>query len=87
MHLWRCLDGIRSNKNISSIPLRDSKLTHLLLPSFLQSGLGNVVMIASVSAHVDDYEETLSILGEYKMFRSLLAYSISNCNHFSVFTL
>ena len=65
MHLWRCLQGLKNKNNETSIPLRESKLTHLLLPSLIQSGLRNVAMIACVSGCTDDYDTTLSILGNF----------------------
>ena len=47
----------------SIIPFRDSKLTHLLMPILSSAGSGGVSMIACVNPHIDDYDETLSILG------------------------
>ena len=71
MQLWRCLQGMKRNgsegtseKNTDIIPFRDSKLTHLLMPQLCRAGLSGVAMIACVNPHVDDYDETLSILGE-----------------------
>ena len=76
MQLWRCLQGMRRNKTSSDgnmtssvvvpesiIPFRDSKLTHLLMPILIGAGSGGVSMIACVNPHIDDYDETLSILG------------------------
>jgi uncharacterized protein YdcH (DUF465 family) len=45
------------------IPFRESKLTHLLMPILSRAGLGGVAMIACVNPQIDDYDETLSILG------------------------
>lgn len=45
------------------IPFRESKLTHLLMPILSRAGLGGVSMIACVNPQVDDYDETISILG------------------------
>lgn len=76
MQLWRCLQGMRRNRSADStlantvgcisdsiIPFRESKLTHLLMPILSRAGSGGVSMIACVNPHVDDYDETLSILG------------------------
>jgi len=78
MQLWRCLQGMRRNKTSDSqlanssnnntmdssiIPFRESKLTHLLMPILSRAGSGGVSMVACVNPHVDDYDETLSILG------------------------
>jgi Kinesin motor domain len=52
-----------SEKNIDIIPFRDSKLTHLLMPQLCRAGLSGVAMIACVNPQIDDYDETLSILG------------------------
>ena len=45
------------------IPFRESKLTHLLMPLLTRCGLNGVAMIACVNPQIDDYDETLSILG------------------------
>ena len=71
MQLWRCLQGIKKKSAESSIPYRESKLTHLLMPALILTGLGCVAMVACVSPHVDDYDETLSILGRNKSIFSL----------------
>ena len=75
MQLWRCLQGMKraaanssSNNSSSSaaadiVPFRESKLTHLVMPLLSRAGLAGVAMIACVNPRVDDYDETLSILG------------------------
>lgn len=75
MQLWRCLQGMRrfkanscegvlhTHSSESIIPFRESKLTHLLMPILSRAGSGGVSMIACVNPHMDDYDETLSILG------------------------
>lgn len=63
MNLWRCLKLWKSNKKISNIPYRDSKLTHLLIPQLYSAGLDGVTMITCVNPQASDYDETLSILG------------------------
>lgn len=68
MQLWRCLQAVkRKNNDLNSslevIPFRESKLTHLLMPILTRAGLGGVAMIACVNPQGDDYDETLSILG------------------------
>jgi hypothetical protein len=45
------------------IPFRESKLTHLLMPSLSRAGLSGVSMIACVNPQAEDYDETISILG------------------------
>ena len=45
------------------IPFRESKLTHLLMPILCRSGLSGVGLIACINPQVDDYDETISILG------------------------
>ena len=45
------------------IPFRDSKLTHLLIPVLSRVGLSCVSLVACVNPQVDDYDETISILG------------------------
>lgn len=64
MQLWRCLQGIKKKNSELSIPFRDSKLTHLLMPELCRSGLLGVAMIACINPLADDYDDTLSILGE-----------------------
>lgn len=65
MQLWRCLQGMKKRAtdiNIN-IPFRESKLTHLLMPLISQAGLNGVAMIACVNPQIEDYDETISILG------------------------
>jgi hypothetical protein len=50
-----------------SIPFRESKLTHLLMPQLCRAGLAGVAMIACVNPQIDDYDETLSILGTFRI--------------------
>ena len=71
MQLWRCLQSMKkkssegsNDKSSDIIPFRDSKLTHLLMPQLCRAGLSGVAMIACVNPQVDDYDETLSILGQ-----------------------
>lgn len=45
------------------IPFRESKLTHLLVPSMCRVGLDGIALVACVNPQVDDYDETISILG------------------------
>lgn len=67
MQLWRCLHGMKKNANLNSsqemIPFRESKLTHLLMPILNRAGMAGVAMVACVNPQGDDYDETLSILG------------------------
>lgn len=62
MQLWRCLQGMKKTKSDVSIPFRESKLTHLLMPSLSRTGLQGVSMIACVNPRENDYDETLSVL-------------------------
>ena len=64
MQLWRCLQAIRKNSPDSTLIYRDSKLTHLLMPSLCRTGLSHVAMIACVNPHANDYDETLTVLGK-----------------------
>lgn len=45
------------------IPFRESKLTHLLMPILNRAGMAGTAMVACVNPQSDDYDETLSILG------------------------
>lgn len=63
MQLWKCLQGVKKKHSEISIPFRESKLTHLLLPGLFRNGLSGVAMIACVNPHADDYDENISILG------------------------
>ena len=65
MQLWRCLQAMgRSGKSASDIvPFRESKLTHLLMPLLGRVGLCGVSMVTCVNPQNDDYDETVSILG------------------------
>lgn len=64
MQLWRCLHGMkRHSGGIDIVPFRESKLTHILMPLLSRAGLAGVAMIACVNPQSDDYDETVSILG------------------------
>jgi Kinesin motor domain len=65
MQLWKCLQGVKKKHSEISIPFRESKLTHLLLPGLFRNGLSGVAMIACVNPHADDYDENISILGKF----------------------
>lgn len=52
------------NSAVEIIPFRESKLTHMLIPILSRAGLGGVAMIACVNPQIDDYDETISILGK-----------------------
>ena len=68
-----------SHANVTDIiPFRESKLTHLLMPQLCRAGLAGVAMIACVNPQGDDYDETLSILGEFN-FR----FNITHIDFFS----
>jgi hypothetical protein len=54
------------------IPFRESKLTHLLMPILNRAGMAGTAMIACVNPQVDDYDETISILG---MFSSSIVHN------------
>lgn len=56
---------LQSSNSESSdvIPFRESKLTHLLMPILCRAGLSGVGLIACINPQVDDYDETISILG------------------------
>ena len=67
MQLWRCLQAMqvacKSGKNSDVIPFRESKLTHLLMPLLSRVGLKGIAMITCVNPQINDYDETISILG------------------------
>ena len=65
MQLWRCLQamGRRGHAPSDIVPFRESKLTHLLMPLLGRVGLSGVAMVTCVNPQNDDYDETVSILG------------------------
>jgi hypothetical protein len=67
MQLWRCLQAMqmahKNGKSTDVIPFRESKLTHLLMPLLSRVGLKGIAMITCVNPQINDYDETLSILG------------------------
>ena len=68
MQLWRCLQAMqvarKDGKNgKEQIPFRESKLTHLLMPLLARVGLKGIAMLTCVNPQIDDYDETISILG------------------------
>jgi len=60
---WCCkgADGIATS--IDQIPFRDSKLTQLVIPQLGRAGLRGAVLITCINPNIDDYDETISILG------------------------
>ena len=66
MQLWRCLQAMQVAKKdgkADKIPFRESKLTHLLMPLLARVGLKGIAMLTCVNPQIDDYDETISILG------------------------
>jgi hypothetical protein len=66
MQLWRCINAMKrrcSSADGAVIPFRDNKLTHILMPHLGRAGLAGVAMLTCVNPSVDDYDETVSILG------------------------
>lgn len=61
MMLWRCLQAMHNK--VANIPFRESKLTHLLMPLLGRVGLAGIGMITCVNPQINDYDETISILG------------------------
>ena len=49
------------------IPFRESKLTHLLMPVLCTAGVAGVSLIACVNPQAEDYDETISILGQFRL--------------------
>lgn len=84
MQLWKCLQGVKKKHSEISIPFRESKLTHLLLPGLFRNGLSGVAMIACVNPHADDYDENISILGT--SFRLYDALHLIHCVHHDIYT-
>ena len=62
--LYRCLLALKLKNKISFIPYKESKLTQILLPSLVVSGLSGVAIVLCVSSHMDDNDDTLSVLGQ-----------------------
>lgn len=46
------------------VPFRESKLTHLLMPVLMKTGISGTSMITCINPKAEDYDETLSILGK-----------------------
>lgn len=51
-----------NNVNISSLPFRESKLTHLLMPQLCTSGLAGIAIVTCINPRSVDYDETITIL-------------------------
>lgn len=65
MQLWRCLNAMkrRTADATTNIPFREAKITHLLMPHLARAGLAGVAMLTCVNPQIDDYDETISVLG------------------------
>ena len=64
MQLWRCINAMKRRPvDASVVPFRDNKLTHILMPHLGKVGLAGTAMLTCVNPHVDDYDETISVLG------------------------
>ena len=53
----------RGNVSNDPVPFRESKLTHLLMPVLMKTGISGTSMITCINPKAEDYDETLSILG------------------------
>ena len=56
-----------SSSSTEVIPFRESKLTHLLMPVLCTAGVAGVSLIACVNPQAEDYDETISILGQFRL--------------------
>jgi myosin heavy subunit len=64
MQLWRCLYAVKKkNDSNDMVPFRESKLTHILMPTLYRVGTCGAAMIACVNPQSADYDETISVLG------------------------
>jgi ATP-dependent Lon protease len=64
MQLWRCLYAVKKkNDSNDMVPFRESKLTHILMPTLYRVGTSGASMIACVNPQSADYDETISVLG------------------------
>jgi len=64
MQLWRCLYAVKKkNDSTDMVPFRESKLTHILMPTLYRVGTTGAAMIACVNPQSADYDETISVLG------------------------
>ena len=72
MQLWRCLNAMkRRPADASVVPFRDNKLTHILMPHLGRVGLAGTAMLTCVNPHPDDYDETISVLGNASLACSI----------------
>ena len=64
MQLWRCLYAVKKkNDSTEMVPFRESKLTHILMPTLYRVGTSGTAMIACINPQNADYDESISILG------------------------
>ena len=64
MQLWRCLYAVKKkNDSNDMVPFRESKLTHILMPTLYRVGTTGAAMIACVNPQSADYDESISVLG------------------------
>lgn len=64
MQLWRCLYAVKKkNDSTDMVPFRESKLTHILMPTLYRVGTSGASMIACVNPQSADYDESISVLG------------------------
>lgn len=64
MQLWRCLYAVKKKTDSTDmVPFRESKLTHILMPTLYRVGTAGTSMIACVNPQSADYDESISVLG------------------------
>ena len=72
MQLWRCINAMKRRPvDASVVPFRENKLTHILMPHLGRLGLAGTAMLTCVNPHIDDYDETISVLGNASLACSI----------------
>ena len=72
MQLWRCLNAMkRKPVDGAVVPFRESKLTHILMPALGCAKLAGTAMLTCVNPQVEDYDETISVLGNASLACSI----------------
>ena len=84
MHLIHCVRQMRWNQTHPNaqriVPFRETRLTRLFQESFVGNRSGKIVMIVNASTEADDFDETLHVLKNASLARSVCVTKKSKVN-------
>ena len=84
MHLIHCIRQMRWNQTHSNsqriVPFRETRLTRLFQESFVGSRAGKIAMVVNASTEAGDFDETLHVLKNASLARSVCITKKSKVN-------